>query len=215
MLNSQRPRGYTRWDKEERKSLAPIDTAVPAFAVKPLTAERVSDFRRVHAGGPGNGWCQCVAWWVPTWEGWGERSAEQNREVRDGLFRNGEYDGFLLYLQDEPVGWMQVGRIGRLPKLWQAYRLEDLPVTAEDLALSCVFLLPEHRGQGHLHRFLAAVLTHLADAAPPGRERRILAFPRRGRHPDDDVWMGPEGVFTRAGFTCLREGERPVLLRRI
>ncbi|MEZ4648453.1 MAG: HAD family phosphatase [Candidatus Eisenbacteria bacterium] len=171
------------------------------LVVHPLDDGRVPDFRAVHAHCGEGGWCQCVAWWVPSWAGWGDRSAAENRALRDDLFAHGEYDGYLLYADGAPVGWMQVGTVGRLEKLWNSYRLDELSVTPNDLAISCAFLLPKFRGRGHLHRFLELVLERIgADS-----KARVLAFPRTGAElPDDDVWTGPERAFLGQGFQVLR-----------
>lgn len=180
------------------------------LTVRPLDRDRVADFQVLHAKSDDGGWCQCVAWWVPTWDGWSERTREQNGGLREKLFACGQYDGYLLYEGELPVGWMQVGHVGRLPKLWDAYRLEELDVSATDLAISCVFLDPNVRGRGWLHVFLRSVLDALA-----GGRGQVLAFPRRVEGAEaGEVWTGPESAFRAAGFRVIREDPlRPVLSR--
>ena len=184
--------------------------------VHPLDPARVPDFDQIHAEAGACGWCQCVAWWVPSWVGWAERSAEENRALRERLFQDGEYDGYLLYWKGEPVGWMQLGPVGRLQKLWNGYHLDELEVTPRDLAVSCVFLRSSVRRKGWLHVFLEEVIRDLETNPPPGRtpNGQLLAFPRRGQRPAEDVWTGPDAVFAAAGFRVLRdEGDRAVLAR--
>src|SRR5262245_26931057 len=89
--------------------------------VRPLTAALRDDFYRFHSGD--EGWCYCVAWHVPTWDGWTERTDGENRAVRDALFDRGEHDGYLLYAGGEPSGWCQAGPRDRLPKLVASYGL--------------------------------------------------------------------------------------------
>ena len=67
-----------------------------SVSVRQLDAARVPDFKRLHCDANDAGWCQCVAWWVVDWTGWGERTAEQNRCLGEELFASGEYDGYLL-----------------------------------------------------------------------------------------------------------------------
>jgi hypothetical protein len=50
-------------------------------------------FYRLHCPANEAGWCNCVAWWVTGWDGWGERTAEENRQLRQSLLKKGEYDG--------------------------------------------------------------------------------------------------------------------------
>jgi hypothetical protein len=93
---------------------------------QPLSRERVDGFYELHAG-PERGWCSCVAWWVPDWEGFGERTAEENRALREALFARGEYDGYLAYADGRAVGWAQVGRRDRLAKLLSQFSLAPDP----------------------------------------------------------------------------------------
>jgi len=94
------------------------------ISVVPLDTSRREDFYRVHSESHGCGWCNCVAWWVPTWEEWGERTADLNRALREELFSGRQYDGYLLYAEDRPVGWCQCGPRDRLPKLVQQFELQ-------------------------------------------------------------------------------------------
>ena len=56
------------------------------------------DFGRVHCEANGLGWCRCVAWWVPTWDEFRDRTAEQNAAQRDAL--RGELEQIGLF------GWL-------------------------------------------------------------------------------------------------------------
>lgn len=58
--------------------------------------ERRREFDLLHSAANDAGWCRCVAWWHPTWEGFGESTADENRSVREELCARGEYDGHLL-----------------------------------------------------------------------------------------------------------------------
>ena len=164
------------------------------------------DFFRVHSDANEAGWCQCVAWWVPTWDGWGDRTAEANRRLRDELLDRGEYDGYLLYVDGVPAGWCQVGPRDRLAKLARQYRLEPDPTT---WALSCIMIAPAWRGKG-----LAAFLVQevLRDLRARG-VRRVEAYPKRGEGLEAaDVWTGPEPLWRSAGFQVVRDDpRRPVL----
>ncbi len=164
------------------------------------------DFFRLHQSHPGGGWCYCIAWWVPTWDGWGERSAEQNLALREALLQAGEYDGYLAYDGSDPVGWCQAGRRDRLEKLVRQFEL--IP-DANTWAITCFFILPAYRRQGLAERLLQAVLIDLRQRGV----QRVEAFPRRGESLDvDDLWNGPEAMFLAAGFSVWREHPvRPVL----
>jgi GNAT superfamily N-acetyltransferase len=170
-----------------------------AIAVKRISPDLSEDFYRLHSAKNGADWCFCAAWSLPDWEGWGQRTAGQNRAVRETLLRADEPDGYLLYLDGEAIGWCQCLRRDRLPKLRAAYGLEP-DETA--WAVTCILLAPRLRGQGLGHALLGLVLDDLRRRGI----RRVEAFPRRGTGlPPEDVWTGPEGLFTRAGFHLERD----------
>ncbi len=161
--------------------------------------ENRPDFYRVHCAANDTGWCFCVAWWVPTWDGWGERTAEQNRVLRESLFEQGEYDGYLLYVDHEPVGWYQAGPRDRLEKLCRVYELTPDPAA---WAITCFVMAPHKRRQGLSGVLLAEALRDLA-ARGVGY---VQAFPKRGAQLDaGDLWRGPEAIYQQAGFTLERD----------
>lgn len=159
------------------------------------------DFLHLHSSANGAGWCRCVAWWVPTWEGWGDRTAEDNAALRDRLCESGEYDGYLAYAHDEPVGWCQAGRRDRLAKLVGQLVLAPDPAT---WAITCLLVAPAWRGRGVAHALVAGAL---ADMRRRGA-KRVEAYPRSDglETTPEDVWTGPSSLFRAAGFTTVRPG---------
>lgn len=176
------------------------------ITVQRFSAGQRADFFRLHDQADAGGWCYCVAWWVPTWQGWGERSAAQNRALREQLCERGEYDGYLIYVGDEAAGWCQAGPRDRLAKLAAQFQLPPEPDT---WAISCFFIAPAHR-QGGLARYLLAEV--LADLRTRG-VRRVEAYPKRGDSLEvGDLWNGPEALFRAAGFSVVQDHpQRPVL----
>lgn len=167
--------------------------------VFPLEASRREDFYRLHSKTNGADWCYCVAWWVPTWQGWGQRSAEENRALRERLFQRGQYDGYLLYVDGDPAGWCQCGPRDRLPKLLEQYNLPSDPGV---WAITCFLIAPPFKKGGLTHQLLTGALQDLRRRGVP----LVQAFPRRGKNlPDDDIWTGPEAAFKVAGFELDRD----------
>jgi ribosomal protein S18 acetylase RimI-like enzyme len=177
----------------------------PTIAVERLTAERIPDFYALH-GAPPFEWCHCVAWDVPTWDGFPERSAAENRALRERRLAAGRYDGYLLYVDGRVAGWCQCGPRDDWPKLGTQFALAPDPGT---YAVTCFCILPEHRRQGLVHRLLGAILGDLRKRGAT----RVEGFPRpAGEHEDGEVWTGPLGVFTRAGFRPVSDaGKRLVV----
>lgn len=179
-----------------------------AHAIRPIGPDTLADLRRL-LGGPGEGWCWCVAWEVPEWRGWTDRTAAENRALREALWREGAYHGYLLELDGAAVGWCRVGPASAWPKL---VRERDLAGEAATHVFTCFNLVAAQRGQGHMHAFLALVLEALRAAGV----RRVLAIPRAvaGRVDDGHVWTGPPGLFARAGFAPVRATAQYRLLAR-
>jgi len=179
--------------------------ARPLPHVERLDASRVADFARLHCAANGAEWCQCVAWWTETWEGWGERSAEENAALRSELFANGEHDGYLAYLGAEPSGWCQVGPRDRLAKLMRQFAPEP---DAGTWAITCFFIPPQHRRMGLASFLLEGVLVDLRRRGV----KRVEAYPRATFESVEDAWTGPRDIFERAGFLELRAVGRGLVM---
>jgi GNAT superfamily N-acetyltransferase len=169
-----------------------------AYRVETFGAVRQDDFRRLHSDANGAGWCRCVAWWVPTWDGWGERMAQENAALRDELCDTGEYDGLLAYDRRDPVGWCQLGPRDRLEKLVHQFELEPDPTT---WAVSCFLVAPSHRGRG----VAAALLDAAIERARAEGAVRLEGYPRTAADDAGELWTGPERLFVRAGFRHVHD----------
>jgi len=175
--------------------------------VERFDATRRDDFYAVHCEANGEGWCNCVAWWVPTWDGWGERTAGETRALRDRLCDQGQYDGYLLYVDDAPAGWCQVGPRDRLQKLCSQFAREPDP---EVWAITCFTIAPPHRRQGLAGFMLSEVLDDLRTRGV----KSVEAFPKRGEDLQaGHLWTGPEAMYRRVGFTESEDPSAPFVLR--
>lgn len=175
---------------------------VEDLEVRRLGPENVDDFRIFMGRRPQRGWCWCAAWWVPTWDGWNRRSAEENRTLREGLLEQGEYDGYLLYDRSLVVGWCQVGPRDRLEKLCRTYACDPDP---QCWAVTCFDIDPAWRGTGAAAYLLEHVLLDLHEVGV----RKVQGFPRCGtRLPEGEAWTGPEGLYRSMGFEIERRESR-------
>ena len=181
-------------------------TQRPGLQVARFDPSRAADFYAVHSAANGADWCYCTAWWTPTWDGWGDRSAEENLQLRSELLQRGEYDGYLLYVHNRPVGWCQVGPRDRLAKLVEQFRLQPNPGAC---AVTCFLIAPAYRRKGLSSYMLDVIIDDLRKSAV----RRIEAFPRRGPELDVyELWNGPEEMFLSAGFEVVKDDPiRPLL----
>ena len=167
--------------------------------IEPFGAGRRADFRALHSDANEAGWCRCVAWWVPTWDGWGERTAEENAALRETLCDGGEYDGLLAYECDGPVGWCQLGPRDRLRKLVGDLELDPEPAV---WAVTCFLVPPRMRRRG----VAAALLAAAVDAARDGGASRLEGYPRTVAEEPGEMWTGPLELYLRAGFRPVQPG---------
>ena len=169
------------------------------FSIKKLDASRKDDFFRIHNAACDMGQCYCTAWWVSTWDEWPDRTSDQNLMLRNEIFQDKIYDGYILYADDEPVGWCQCCPRDMMPKIRQTYNLvPDHRVWA----VSCFFLHPRWREIGLAHFLLAEIIK---DLSLSGVEI-LQAFPRCGRKLEArEIWTGPESIFVKSGFKLIQE----------
>ncbi len=170
-----------------------------SIRIEPFRPELRDEFRVLHSNANDAGWCRCVAWWVPTWDGWGERAAEENAALRESLCDGGEYDGLLAFDRDQPIGWCQVGQRDRLAKLVTQLELEPDPSV---WAVTCFVVAPSHRRRG----VAAALLEAAAEKARAAGASRLEGYPRVVADEPGEMWTGPIGLYRSAGFGMTREG---------
>lgn len=173
---------------------------VKMLTVKKLDSNLIEDFLKLHSKEQGAEWCNCVAWWVPTWEGWDARTMEENRQLREALFQKSEFDGYLLFEDNVPIGWCQACIKNRLPKLSRQFPSSE---TTGTYAISCFFIAPEKRRTGMAAFLLQEILK---DLKSNGVER-VEAYPKAERDlPADEAWLGPIDLFIDAGFSPFITG---------
>ncbi len=162
--------------------------------VFPLDGNRKDDFYKIHDQDGQGGWCFCIAWWTTSWQAWGMRNGEENRQRREQLFNQNIYDGYLLYDGKRPIGWCQCAPRDYFTKLRDQYDLGENPVI---YAITCFFIIPEYREIGLSHFFIEQILEDLQMKGV----KTVQAFPKRGGNLSaDNVWTGPERVYLKAGF---------------
>ena len=174
--------------------------------VKRFNESLRKDFFHVHSTRNQHDFCFCTAWWVPTWEEWGARTSNENRHLREGLLKQGEYDGYLLYVDGTPVGWSQVGLQDRLQKVVQQFSLAP---DSETWVITCFFIAPDHARMGYASQLLIRIINDLQAEGV----KRVLAFPKNpGDHDRDELWNGPFEMFVEAGFSVLKDARMRTIL---
>lgn len=178
------------------------------LCIKRMNKETIGDFSELLSKPP-EGWCWCVAWEVATWDGWGDRSAEENRTLRETLWKNGSYHGYLFYMDDAPIGWCRVGPTQTWPKLCATRKVEP----ASGLyCFTCFGMKPEYRRRGFLGELFSMMIADLESLGVG----ELVAFPKNidGTVPDGEIWNGPRSVFLENGFRVVRVENEYSELRR-
>jgi GNAT superfamily N-acetyltransferase len=138
---------------------------------------------------------------VPTWDEWGQRTAADNRQLRQELLQRGEFDGYLLYADGKAAGWCQVGKRDRLSKLSSQF---NFGVAANVWALTCFQIDPELRRRGLAGEFLKSVLAELKQRGV----KRVQGYPKIDPSlPAHSQWTGPLGLYEQAGFRKIRDNK--------
>jgi GNAT superfamily N-acetyltransferase len=168
------------------------------IAIKQLSNENKQDFYRVHNDQVCGGWCFCAAWWVPTWEGFGERTSADNRMLREELFDKQVYDGYIVYLDDVPQGWCQVGKRDQFSHLLNKFALEP---DAEVWAITCMAIPERFQGLGLTHKILSLIIDDLRSRGVT----RLQAYPKADQNlPKMEIWTGPLSLYLKAGFKVVK-----------
>ncbi len=112
------------------------------------------------------------------------------------------------------AGWMNVSRVGRVPRLYDQRVYRNLPCFQTEpgarehvYAVACCYVAEAERGRGVARSLLSAAIQLVRDAGGTAVE----AFPRASpgteaeRLRADEVWLGPEALFHDAGFTPVSD----------
>ena len=180
-----------------------MESAGETVSIQRICEANRVEFARVHSGE--NAWCQCVAWWVPNWDDWGQRTAGQNAELRARLFSSDVRDGFLIYEGSQLAGWCQAWKRDAFSSILTKF---GLPYDDRAWMIGCLLIGPEFRGRGIARSALKQITAELVSLGA----RSIDAYPKRQVSGEDELWNGPESTYLGLGFkVVLADPKRPVL----
>ncbi len=164
----------------------------------------------------GNG-CYCNYW---HFEGdknaWLEKcylKPEDNRAALRKRLAQPELCGVVALSGPDACGWLKITRGATLPRLYEQRVYRNLPcfgaapgARESVYAIACMYVAEAARGLGVARQLLAAAIEFARQAGASA----IEAFPRA--LPDaaeklrpDEIWMGPETLFSEAGFASVSD----------
>ena len=176
--------------------------------VKKLTPELSGDFLRffdndAFSDNPDWAECYCCFFYFDDGE-WSRRTAEMNRSHAKKAIKHGDMHGYLAYIEDEPVGWINADDKN-------AYaRLEKDGGQEKVLSIVCFTVTPWHRRKGIAAKLLQAAL----DGAKKDGYDFAEAYPAKGAETDAHHYHGPLELYTKNGFEVISEEEDKWVVRK-
>jgi GNAT superfamily N-acetyltransferase len=174
----------------------------------PLTAALADEYLKFFDGpafsdNPDWAGCYCCFYHIcsPEWE---QRTGEQNREFAREAIANGSLNGYLAFIGNEPVGWVNAGKRESYARL----AAEPLPEGDNICSVVCFTISPFHRRQGVAAKLLQAVI----DGAK-GKYDYIEAYPLKGKQTAAFHYHGPLAMYEAAGFEAVSETKKYYVVR--
>jgi len=161
--------------------------------------------------------CFCQYWYF---EGdknaWLERcyiKPEENRAALLARLGRAELCGVVAQSsRGELCGWMNLSRAGSVPRLYDQRVYRNLPCFRTDagdrenvFAVACCYVAEAERGRGVGRALLETAITEVRKAGGSALEAFPRATPEGERLRADEIWLGPEAMFTNAGFTAVSD----------
>ena len=195
-------------------------TASPSdLDIRPLTTARLPDLAALFDEGGDGKTCRCAFWRVAG-RGWQDWTKAKNEAVLADAAGRDPAAGLVAYRDGRAVGWVSVGPREDYPRLERSKvlaRIDDKPVWS----IVCFVVSKGYRGQGIARALLAAAVDYARDHGATLLEAYPVD-PSRGRVPAASAFMGPLGMFERAGFEVVDRRKwnattpvRPIVRRAI
>jgi ribosomal protein S18 acetylase RimI-like enzyme len=179
------------------------------ITIKPLVPALADEYLKFFDGpafsdNPEWAGCYCCFYHIcsPQWE---ERSGEQNREFAREAIERRALNGYLAFIDNEPVGWVNAGARENYARLAG----EPLPGGSNICSVVCFTISPLCRRQGIAAKLLQAV----TDGAR-GKYDYIEAYPLKGEQTAAFHYHGPLAMYENAGFEKTGETEEYYIVRR-
>lgn len=181
-------------------------TPMGPMTCRPLTMGRFSDMEEVFGERGTARRCFCMHWRYPD-GGFGDR--RDNRDRFAERVAQGRPPGLLGYLDETPVGWVQVGPRDEFPTVQRSPLLRPVD-DLEVWAINCFVVRTGHRRRGVGKGLLQAAIEYAKDQGAPV----IEAYPVDGeRSSAVDYFTGTLSMFEAHGFAeVIRRNEtRPIV----
>lgn len=187
------------WSHISQTDLGPMTS-------RPLTSGRFPDMEEVFGDRGTARKCFCMYWRTPD-GGFGDK--RDNRDRMADVASERRPPGLLGYVEDKPVGWVQVGPRDEFPTLDRSRLLKRVD-DVETWSINCFVVRSGHRKRGVGAGLLAAAVQFARDEGVSV----IEAYPVDGpRSSAVDYFTGTLSMFDEHGFVELirRNDSRPIV----
>jgi GNAT superfamily N-acetyltransferase len=210
-------RNYARNYAEATERLTGDTERLPEIAdvrVHPMTEDRIDDWLRffdqdAFADNPDWASCYCLEPHVPATPDLPERAWRDTRAAVAGRLRSGTTFGYLAYVGERPVGWVNAS----FRSDYGLYRLVDRggPESRLVIGVSCFVIAPPFRRHG----VASALLDRVIEDAPARGASWIEGYPHNKPEPSDaGHFRGPRSMYEARGFQPVEVRERDTVVRR-
>lgn len=187
-----------------------VETEAGTLECHPLTPNRFPDIEEIFGERGAARRCFCMHWRRPD-DGFPD--TRDNRDRFKDVTGKGPSPGLVGYLDDRPVGWVQVGPLDEFPTILRSRLFKPVDNTPT-WSINCFVVRVGHRRQG----IGIGLLTAAVEYAKHRGARVIEAYPVDGeRSSAVDYFTGTMGMFDSHGFVELirRNDTRPIVRLRL
>ncbi|MHA1886295.1 MAG: GNAT family N-acetyltransferase [Promethearchaeota archaeon] len=140
---------------------------------------------------------------------WRERKNGENKNCSIDLIQSGKMKGFLAYIDNKPVGWLNINSRENFAKELYEYDLEESE-GKKIAGIVCFLIAHTHRKQGIARQLLRHAIVTYKDMGYD----IIEAYPRLGEFSETHSYRGPIPLYQSEGFKTFKELEDIYVMRK-
>lgn len=176
--------------------------------IKQLSTDNLEDFFTLFSNDKCES-CQCTFYFsANNIDNWIKMTIEEVKELRTDITSKC-HDGYIYYIDDEPVAWCQCVHPKDVPYL---QNLLSLRSNENVRIISCFFIKKEYRGKGIQKELLQKVLFQCKDEGVeviysiPVHENFLKSIPEKQKN--EKLHTGYKALFEQLDFICIGDNGR-------
>ena len=134
---------------------------------------------------------------------------EQSRSAVINLIEQNKLRGYLVFDNDQPIGWCNVNDRSNYQRLLRDYDYVDNP-DDKVCSIVCFLIHPDYRRQGIAQRILEKIITDYSNTDYDYFE----AYPKKEASSCEGNFQGPLALYQRNGFKINKEDGNYYVVRK-